>query len=68
MAWLEGVRRLYHGLSVSILGIGETAMQWVLYEEVKWRMAVRKWRMAAALADKGVGHAQVEAGGGAGAV
>jgi solute carrier family 25 protein 33/36 len=41
----EGVRGLYRGFSASVLGIGETAMQWVLYEEVKRRVAARSRRM-----------------------
>lgn len=41
----EGLRGLYRGLSASVLGIGETAMQWVLYEEAKRRLAARSRRM-----------------------
>jgi solute carrier family 25 protein 33/36 len=44
----EGVRGLYRGLSASFLGISETAMQWVLYEDIKRRMEARQSRMAAA--------------------
>jgi solute carrier family 25 protein 33/36 len=40
----EGVRGLYRGLSASFLGISESSMQWVMYEEGKRRLRVRQAR------------------------
>jgi hypothetical protein len=37
----EGVRGLYKGMSASYLGITETTLQWVLYEQMKGYL---KWR------------------------
>lgn len=34
----EGVRGLYRGLSASYLGVGESTLHWVLYEQMKMRL------------------------------
>lgn len=36
----EGVRGLYKGLTASFLGIGESSLQWVLYEKMKKDLAI----------------------------
>ncbi|KAF2674967.1 mitochondrial carrier, partial [Microthyrium microscopicum] len=41
----EGVRGLYKGLSASFLGISESAMQWVMYEEGKKQLRLRQARI-----------------------
>ena len=38
----EGVRGLYRGLSASYLGVTESTLQWVLYEQMKLRLAKRE--------------------------
>jgi solute carrier family 25 protein 33/36 len=43
----EGVRGLYKGLSASLLGISESSMQWVMYEEGKKRLRAREARINA---------------------
>ncbi|BFZ64586.1 Pyrimidine nucleotide transporter, mitochondrial [Saitoella coloradoensis] len=40
----EGVRGLYRGLSASYLGVAESSLQWVVYEELKRRIAERSSR------------------------
>jgi solute carrier family 25 protein 33/36 len=35
----EGIRGLYRGLSASYLGVSESALQWVMYEQMKMFMA-----------------------------
>ncbi|CAK9838304.1 Pyrimidine nucleotide transporter [Schizosaccharomyces pombe] len=41
---LEGFRGLYKGLSASLLGVGESTLQWVLYEKFKHAVAIRQLR------------------------
>jgi solute carrier family 25 protein 33/36 len=41
----EGIRGLYRGLSASFLGISESSMQWVMYEEGKRRLRLREARL-----------------------
>lgn len=41
----EGVKGLYKGLSASLLGISESSMQWVMYEEGKKRLRAREARI-----------------------
>lgn len=41
----EGVRGLYRGLTASFLGISESSMQWVMYEEGKRRLRLREARL-----------------------
>jgi solute carrier family 25, member 33/36 len=38
----EGLRGLYKGLSASYLGISESALQWILYEQMKIYLAKRE--------------------------
>lgn len=38
----EGVRGLYKGLSASYLGVSESTLQWVLYEQAKKSLALRQ--------------------------
>jgi len=42
----EGVRGLYRGLSASYLGVTESTLQWVLYEQMKIGLANREERIA----------------------
>ncbi len=41
----EGVRGLYRGLSASYLGVTESTLQWVLYEQMKTYLARREQRV-----------------------
>ncbi|KAK2850757.1 hypothetical protein FQN49_005349 [Arthroderma sp. PD_2] len=43
----EGIQGLYRGLSASYLGVSESALQWVLYEQMKRALAQREARLAA---------------------
>ena len=38
----EGIRGLYRGLSASYLGVTESTLQWVLYEQMKLRLSNRE--------------------------
>ena len=38
----EGIKGLYRGLSASYLGVSESTLQWVLYEQMKIYLAKRK--------------------------
>ena len=40
----EGIRGLYRGLSASYLGVTESTLQWVLYEQMKMRLAKEEER------------------------
>ena len=42
----EGVRGLYRGLSASYLGVSESTLQWVLYEQAKRSLARREAELA----------------------
>lgn len=42
----EGIRGLYRGLGASYLGVAESTLQWVLYEQMKLRLAARERRVA----------------------
>ncbi|KAK2739780.1 hypothetical protein FQN57_006477 [Myotisia sp. PD_48] len=42
----EGVRGLYRGLSASYLGVTESSLQWVMYEQMKRMLARREARLA----------------------
>jgi len=44
---LEGIRGLYRGLSANYLGVSESTLQWVLYEQGKQRLAQREKDLAA---------------------
>lgn len=41
----EGIRGLYRGLSASYLGVSESTLQWVLYEQMKMYLARREQEM-----------------------
>lgn len=41
----EGIRGLYRGLSASYLGVSESTLQWVLYEQMKTRLRYREERL-----------------------
>lgn len=41
----EGVRGLYKGLSASYLGVGESTLQWMLYEQFKASLSRREERI-----------------------
>ena len=41
----EGIRGLYKGMSASYLGVTESALQWVLYEEMKKSLQKREERI-----------------------
>ena len=41
----EGIRGLYKGMSASYLGVTESALQWVLYEQMKKSLAKRKEKL-----------------------
>lgn len=43
----EGLRGLYRGLSASYLGVSESTLQWVLYEQMKAYLRRRSARIAA---------------------
>lgn len=43
----EGIRGLYRGLSASYLGVTESTLQWVMYEQMKLYLAKREERVAA---------------------
>jgi len=44
----EGALSLYRGLSASFVGISDTCLSWVMYEEGKRRLRLRKSRVEAA--------------------
>ncbi|KAK3367129.1 mitochondrial carrier protein rim2-like protein [Lasiosphaeria ovina] len=41
----EGIRSLYKGMSASYLGVAESTLQWVLYEDMKRTLARREERV-----------------------
>ncbi|KAF2146214.1 uncharacterized protein K452DRAFT_315437 [Aplosporella prunicola CBS 121167] len=41
----EGIKGLYKGLSASYLGVTESTLQWVLYEQMKMSLAARQERL-----------------------
>jgi hypothetical protein len=41
----EGIRGLYKGMSASYLGVTESTLQWVLYEQMKKSLATREERI-----------------------
>lgn len=43
----EGIRGLYRGLGASYLGVTESTLQWVLYEQMKMSLAKREQRVEA---------------------
>ncbi|PHH51127.1 Mitochondrial carrier protein RIM2 [Ceratocystis fimbriata CBS 114723] len=43
----EGISAMYKGMSASYLGVAESTLQWMLYEEMKRRLALREMRIQA---------------------
>ncbi|OAG10438.1 mitochondrial carrier protein-like protein rim2 [Paraphaeosphaeria sporulosa] len=43
----EGIRGLYRGLTASYLGVTESTLQWMMYEQMKLALARREERVAA---------------------
>lgn len=43
----EGIKGFYKGLTASYLGVAESTMQWVLYEQMKASLAARESRLVA---------------------
>ena len=43
----EGIRGLYRGMSASYLGVSESTLQWVLYEQMKLYLSRRESRLVA---------------------
>jgi solute carrier family 25 protein 33/36 len=43
----EGIRGMYRGLSASYLGVSESTLQWMLYEQAKKHLALREARIVA---------------------
>lgn len=48
----EGFRGLYKGMSASYLGVAESTLQWVLYEQFKLSLAAREARIVASGREK----------------
>ncbi|KAI9808571.1 MAG: hypothetical protein M1825_003720 [Sarcosagium campestre] len=48
----EGIRGLYRGLTASYLGVSESTLQWVLYEQMKLVLARREARILASGRDR----------------
>lgn len=56
----EGVRGLYKGMSASYLGVAESTLQWVLYEQLKAYLARREERIELSGRDKTTWDRSVE--------
>lgn len=63
----EGIRGLYRGLSASYLGVTESSLQWVLYEQMKLYLKRREKRVAATGRDPTVWDQTISWGGKVGA-
>ncbi|KOS22295.1 putative mitochondrial carrier [Escovopsis weberi] len=63
----EGVRGLYKGMSASYLGVAESTMQWMLYEQIKAALARRELRIQQSGRDKTLWDKAVDWTGKAGA-
>lgn len=63
----EGIRGLYKGLTASYLGVSESTMQWVLYEQMKLGLANRQQRLEASGREPSVWDKTVQWTGGVGA-
>ena len=48
----EGIQGLYKGMSASYLGVAESTLQWMLYEQMKRSLALREERIVASGRDK----------------
>ncbi|KAK3695587.1 mitochondrial carrier protein rim2-like protein [Podospora appendiculata] len=49
----EGVRGLYKGMSASYLGVAESTLQWMLYEQMKRSLLLREEKIIASGREKG---------------
>lgn len=63
----EGIRGLYKGLTASYLGVSESTMQWVLYEQMKLGLANRQQRLEASGREPSVWDKTIQWTGGVGA-
>lgn len=63
----EGVRGLYKGMSASYLGVVESTMQWMMYEQIKTGLAKREERIKISGREKGWWDGVVDWFGNAGA-
>lgn len=63
----EGVRGLYRGLSASYLGVSESTIQWMLYEQLKMALVKRQLRLQASEHQRSRWDGVVDWGGKAGA-
>jgi Mitochondrial carrier protein len=63
----EGIRGLYKGMSASYLGVTESTLQWVLYEQMKKSLAKREERIVLSGRPKNVWDRTVEWTGNVGA-
>ncbi|TEA19900.1 putative mitochondrial carrier [Colletotrichum sidae] len=63
----EGFTGLYKGMSASYLGVAESTLQWVLYEQIKNKLAAREERIAQSGREKNVWDRTVDWMGNAGA-
>ena len=59
----EGLRGLYRGLSASYLGVSESSLQWVLFEQGKKWLGNRQERLVASGREPGIWDAAVQWGG-----
>jgi hypothetical protein len=63
----EGIRGLYKGMSASYLGVTESTLQWVLYEQMKKSLAKREERIVLSGREKNIWDRTVEWTGNVGA-
>lgn len=63
----EGIRGLYKGMSASYLGVTESTLQWVLYEQMKKSLAKREERIVLSGREKNLWDRTVEWTGNVGA-
>ncbi|EFQ29468.1 hypothetical protein CGRA01v4_14694 [Colletotrichum graminicola] len=63
----EGFKGLYKGMSASYLGVAESTLQWVLYEQIKNKLAAREKRIIASGREKNLWDQTVDWMGNAGA-
>lgn len=63
----EGIRGLYRGLSASYLGVTESTLQWVLYEQMKLHLRYRQERLTASGKDPTTWDQTIDWGGKVGA-
>lgn len=63
----EGIRGLYRGLSASYLGVTESTLQWVLYEQMKLHLSRRESKLLASGRERTTWDQAVDWGGKVGA-